>query len=226
MCGIIGSFSKEKLSELLDLNASRGQFSHSLTTIDPDTLECNPLQKFGKFDKDLLRHVRDGKYMLAHIQAPTGGLIHDQSRIHPATIKKYLLWHNGILKNKEIQRLNTKYSTNIQWDTKLLLHSISRSGIIPTLKELDGAFACVLIEEYKSFKIFRNQTSPLYIGDNLDISSVEFEGSKMLPMNYVYNSNFKDKCFERRKPFLNQNTPYFFTDDEKGVLNGELRRNT
>jgi hypothetical protein len=226
MCSIIGSFSKDKLLELVKLNSSRGEFSHSLTTIDPNTLECNTIKNFGSFNEELLQHVSESDYLLAHNQAPTGGLIKDEGRIHPAVIGDLSLWHNGMLKSKEIKRLNTKYCTYIQWDTMLMLQSITEDGIIPSLRNMDGSFACVLIEEFKSFKIFRNQSSPLYIDDNMNISSRGFEGSKMLAMNYMYNGNFAKRCFERQDHFLNKNAPYFFTDEDSGILDGPPRSNT
>ena len=89
MCSIIGSFSKEKFKELVELNQHRGDFSYSLLVLDP--ISSKALQKkqgFGKFPVDIIDDAMDNKYYLGHTQAPTNGLIEDSSKIHPATMYK------------------------------------------------------------------------------------------------------------------------------------------
>ena len=125
-----------------------------------------------------------GKYYLGHIQAPTGGLIEDTNRIHPATNTNYYMWHNGILKHKYIEELQTQLKSKDEWDTALLLQSIVKNGLYEAVKEVDGTFSCVMLNT--SMLLFRNEDSPMFYDAELNISSSKFDGSVSTLSNSIY----------------------------------------
>jgi hypothetical protein len=96
---------KNKLEELYKLNAYRGELSYSLssytfTDFMTEDLQLNVLmQDYNKMPEDLIKNFPDGgKYFIAHSQAPTTS----SNNIHPAVFGRTMLWHNGIIKQKNI----------------------------------------------------------------------------------------------------------------------------
>ena len=110
MCSIIGSFDKEKILELFELNKHRGNTTWSLAVINPKTLDLAVSKNSGPFDPNwfytmasLEEKKRDEiRYYLLHIQAPTTKVA-SLKYIHPAENHDHYLWHNGVIKFEEIE---------------------------------------------------------------------------------------------------------------------------
>ena len=206
MCAIVGSFSGKKLAELLTANSYRGSFSYSLSYTEDNGELIVVSRNFGVPKEDVITEftkLHRGKYLVAHIQAPTGGLVPDNSRIHPSTIQNSHLYHNGILKSSYMKQ--NEYNG---WDTRLLHTKILNDGF-DVLSEVDGAFSC-LFSCNKKLYLFRNSTSPMFVDENLNISSTKFIGSTHTEFDTVYTMNLDTRLLERCYTFNNINTPYFF----------------
>ena len=124
--------------------------------------------------------------------------------IHPAVYGDYLLWHNGIVKQKEI--------TADTWDTNWLLQRISDYGW-SSLSRVDGTFACVMHNGIDIF-IFRNEISPMFIDKDLNFSSTKFEGSESLEPNKVFRVNLLTKSLTPIAYFDTMENPYYFAESE------------
>lgn len=208
MCSIVGSFSKDKFKELVKLNQSRGSFSYSFLVLNPTTLETVSLtQNFGTFPTDIVDSTSG--VMLGHCQAPTGGLIEDPDRIHPARLDNSFLFHNGIIKQKDVKRLQEEYSTNEGWDSKLMLIEIKKKGLIDALNTLDGSFACVYKDQEGIF-IFRSQAGTLFVDDDLNISSTKFDNSERIKHDTIYKLDLINKSISEYNTFKSKSSPYFY----------------
>jgi glutamine phosphoribosylpyrophosphate amidotransferase len=199
MCSIIASFDKETIKKLVKLNQYRGNFSHSLTIFN-NTVKSQ-VKNFGLFPVKLLDmiNVEGGDYIIGHVQAPTGGMVKDVSRIHPTLIEGTQLWHNGIITPRGIKFLQSKLNTTDTFDTKLLHQAVFEFGF-DILSEIEGLFACLLIKDNKLF-MFRTKHAKLYIDDELSISSERFSGSKCINYDSVYEINLKTKELYIRDTF-------------------------
>lgn len=199
MCGIFCSFSKDKLLELAKLNASRGGHSFSIMT-DLGGIHKN----FGKFD---ISCAPEGNFFVCHVQAPTTEERGVES-IHPAEYQTAKLWHNGIIKDFDVTRLQQKQNTQQKWDTMLLLHEILESK--QNLNEINGSFACILYHD-GDFYAFRNEISPLFYDQELSISSLKFAASKSLPANEFFKLNLQTRTMDATGiKFATKENPYFF----------------
>lgn len=205
MCAIIGSFDKNKLKELHKLNAYRGELSYSITSLKDmgNRYQVQLLvQDKDKMPENLIDDlpVREGNFIVAHTQAPTTS----STNIHPAIYSNYLLWHNGIIKQKEINEG--------EWDTEWLLQRISDYGW-SVLSRIDGTFACVLYDGTGLY-IFRNEISPMFIDDELNFSSTRFDGSRSLEPNNVFRVNLESKSLISVAQFSTMENPYYFAESE------------
>lgn len=206
MCAIFGTFNKEKLQELYKLNAYRGELSYSIASFRPvkDRVHFQTLfNGEGKLPLSLVfdtpdtpAPIRHGDFIVAHSQAPTT----DTQNIHPAVYEDAMLWHNGIIKQKNLP-------VGI-WDTQWLLENILDYGW-SVLSRMDGTFACVMYLHGKMY-VFRNEISPLFIDDSFNISSTKFEGSKSVPPNNVWLMNFETMYLDSVANFVTFENPYFF----------------
>ncbi len=207
MCAIIGSFDPKKVIELCELNAYRGQASHSITYIDGHGPIAQK-KKMGPINYDDILQL-EGKdiYIVAHLQAPTGDF-HDKY-IHPSDIYDCLLWHNGIVKQDEIERLNEKYGTTYEWDTDLI-NALLYEENTDVLSEIDGSFAC-LWSDVPNLYAFRNEIAPLFADDDLNVSSTKFENADSLLPNMMYKFKFDErKLYSTGIEFKTKNNPYYF----------------
>ena len=201
MCGIFASFDKEKLKKLYELNRYRGELNYSLSSFSSDSngIKLSHLVRGegkmpeGTIDK-FLTAVDD--YMVGHIQAPTS----ESSSIHPAEYKGRLLWHNGIIKQSTIQ--------GYSWDTMWMLELLATRGI-EMLSKFDGTFACVMYTSNGLF-IFRNEISPMFIDDELSLSSTKFERSQPLEPNTFFELNFSSRELLPLYRFTTKENPYYF----------------
>lgn len=207
MCSIIGSYSKERLSKLAELNAYRGGHSHSLFVFDQDMQVNYWYRGFGPLVLD--DHAigdGEGRYFVAHQQAPTTDA-KDQNAIHPAQIDSSLLWHNGIIKADDVKRLQSIYDKDVVWDTKLLLIHYLRTA---NMEDIDGTFACVLYNDAK-LHVFRNEISPLFYNEFGDLSSTKFENSLSVTPNKVLTFDPSSNImFNVVAEFTTKENPYFF----------------
>jgi hypothetical protein len=117
------------------------------------------------------------------------------------------LWHNGIVKDHEVKRLQEEYAPYCKWDTRLLLVQYMSTG---NFDNIDGTFACVLYDNRQLY-LARNEISPLFINELGDISSTKFEGSVSVPANKlltfdINNVNIDNVVAE----FTTKENPYFF----------------
>lgn len=206
MCAIIGSYDKNKVIELCELNAYRGQSSHSITYLNTDG---NHWQKSspGQINYDDLLETDDVDiYIVVHLQAPTGEF-HDKY-IHPSDVNDDLLWHNGIVKQNEIKRLNEQYGTQFEWDTDLINNLVHQYGP-SVLSEIDGSFAC-LWSHGSHFYAFRNEIAPLFVDDHMNISSTKFDNSRSIEPNVFFNIDLEKRVLTVEEKFKTKNNPYYY----------------
>jgi glucosamine 6-phosphate synthetase-like amidotransferase/phosphosugar isomerase protein len=206
MCSILGSYSSDKITELAKLNEYRGTYSHSITYID-NTLSLLREVKTGlgplPYDSII---IPDNHYCIVHQQAPTADNYNDN--IHPASIDGQLLWHNGIIKEYEIKRLQSLYNVEYVWDTKLLLKQLIE---LNTPNNIDGSFSCVWY--YKNnINIFRNEISPLFLDSEMNMSSTKFENSYPIEPNCIFKLDIENKNIINKKDsnFNTVENPYYF----------------
>lgn len=201
MCAIFTSFSKDKLKELHKINAYRGELSYSLASFKAsnDNVQLQVLFKDqGKLPEDLIDHMPESDFYVAHIQAPTS----ETSNIHPAVESRSLLWHNGIVKQSTL--------TDNQWDTQYILDQVIDYGW-SALSRIDGTFACIMYHENNLFA-FRNEISPLFIDQNLNISSTNFNLSNPMLPNTIYKLDCYRLALDEIATFSTAENPYFFID--------------
>jgi hypothetical protein len=215
LCSLSGSYDLQKLRELYKLNAYRGVLSSSLAIFDEDS-ELVSLCRFrGKipeevWDDERMNAQSDNEkvYFLCHSQAPTTSEDANKT-IHPSEYQGQLLWHNGIIKTKSIDEWNLKLGTAYKWDTAQLNHIIATYGF-SALSEVNGCFACVMHTLNRVY-LFRNEISPLFIDDKLNISSTKFEGGSALPANTVYELDIRnEELLETTFNFITLENPYHF----------------
>jgi len=214
MCSIIGSVNFSVLTDLINKNQFRGTFSFSLTLFDfVNKIICSQTRQFGEFDLkdeetddiigDMFEECRkvDGLYYIAHVQAPTGGLVEDVRRIHPSTLDSDCkprivygishLYHNGILKEDTIKFLQQELNSDSTWDTELLHQAIRKYGF-SILSKLDGSFGCLMIWDGVIY-IFTNELVTLYMNNNFDLSSVKINDQyERIQPNIVYMLNLDE----------------------------------
>ena len=205
MCSIVGSFNIETLCNLSQLNAYRGTHSHSLYAFDRDMNVSYSHKGFGALDVSAHTIPKDC-YIVAHQQAPTTEA-KDMNSIHPADAENSLLWHNGIIKQDDVRRLQYELNTNEKWDTKLLLLNYIATG---SFESINGTFACVMHTSNK-LHILRNEISPLFMNAVGDVSSTKFDDSFSIHPNKLLHFNpFDDTMIRVIGTFTTKENPYFF----------------
>lgn len=214
MCAISGSFNTAELRNLVTLNSYRGQHSHSISYYNCRDKTINISRKMGPLDLADI-NIPEGHYGICHTQAPTTSA-KDESSIHPATVTTDVinaLWHNGIIKDKDVKRLQQVYDTPEEWDTKLILHQLIKKD---TPNDIDGTFSCLW---YKTDKfgngklfLFRNELSPMFVDDFLNISSTKFEGSYPTEPNKIFWMDTDFETLIEKDTFRTTETPYFYWD--------------
>lgn len=208
MCSIIASFNKDVVKDLAKLNEYRGQYSHSLFVfnIDDHIAPIYEHRAFGPLEID--KHDLPKGYIICHQQAPTTDN-KDTKNIHPAQLGNHLLYHNGIIKHEEIERLAGEFGEFLTWDTELILEQLIT---IKTPENIDGSFSCVWYDT-KMLNVFRNEISPMFVSiDDHDIvlSSTKFDHSYSIDPNIMYEINFDELDLKKRFEFNTVCNPYFF----------------
>lgn len=215
MCGIIGSFSKNKIIELSKINSTRGNKTFSLTVLSKEGRVESCEKRIGKFEQlvfEQVEHIeKNNPYYILHIQSPTKVTELSKETIHPA--KQYgldstdYLWHNGMIIERNMNTIKEKYEYESDWDTGLILKMVTDS--FDNLTEIEGSFGCLLLKD-NNLSIFRNNIIPMYCDDDLNISSAEFENSTKIHSNTVYGIDLKNKRLNHLKEFKNVHNPYKF----------------
>jgi hypothetical protein len=216
MCSISGSFHPGQLWTLYERQLDRGAVTHSLSAYNIEKRTLEILEKgLGNLDIETVKELPydNQTFYIVHSQAPTGAST-DAINIHPAE-EQYIfgrtsyLWHNGIIKAAEVERLNKEYSTNLTWDTKLLLHLIVKKE---DLSQVDGQFACVFVDPDTRMHIFRNELAPLYLDKDMNIASKEFEGAVEVPDGTIWWVDFPHKSLVPVDRFTTKICPYYFIE--------------
>lgn len=211
MCAIVGSFDKDKLIELIELNSYRGSHSYSFSTYDIETSSLHVHNKnHGAISYDDIE-IFKGEYAIVHIQAPTTEA-KSTDNIHPSKDSRYMtyLWHNGIIKADYVKKMQEKFGDDTDWDTELLHRAINQD--IFNLNNVDGSFSCLWYDG-SDLNLFRNDISPMFIDDYLNISSTKFPGSRSTHPNKVIRMDLVDGELYNLHAFKTVNNPYFFGVD-------------
>jgi glutamine phosphoribosylpyrophosphate amidotransferase len=205
MCSIIGSFSKDKIVDLVKLNLYRGQHSYSYSYYNPEDNFIQVNRGLGEIPLDAI-NIPEGCYCIAHMQAPTTEN-KDINSVHPAYSGSALLWHNGIIKTKWINERKQQYEGDRYntWDTYLILKQYTDEG---HLNNIDGTFSCVYYSPMEGLQLFRNEISPLFIDKDHNISSTKFDYSSPLKPNIIWNFNPGESIIEDGT-FNTVENPYF-----------------
>ena len=224
MCAIVGSFDKSKLIELIELNSYRGSHSYSFAVYDTAGHLVIKKQGLGTISYDDI-DMLPGYYGVVHVQAPTTDSKSTDS-IHPAisliertyvkdkyTTYKWpdtCLWHNGIIKDDCVKRLQEEQETKVSWDTALLLDEVDRGW--NNLSRVDGSFSCLYYNNGRLY-LFRNDISPMFVDEHLNISSTKFEGSVATQSNIVWLVDTYHRTLHKIGEFKTVENPYFFEDE-------------
>ena len=213
MCAIIGSKNIDTLKELVAINSYRGSHSYSFSLYNITTgILAIEVKRLGTID--LSRHtIPPNNYGIVHVQAPTTEVRSEQA-VHPAIEKDKFetwplkaLWHNGIIKAEVVKEKAAKYNTS--WDTMQILKSVRTS--FDNLNEFDGTFSCLYYDrDDLSLNIFRNEISPMFIDNNLNLSSTKFEGSHETVPNTVMKIDFPRNSLSVKAKFNTVENPYYF----------------
>ena len=206
MCSIIGSYDIEMVKDLAKLNEYRGQHSHSFFVLLNNKIVYSH-KDYGELNIDDHLHKvdNDQNYYIVHQQAPTSLQVEDT--IHPAQLGGHYLWHNGIIKNKCIKELQSKYMLSTGWDTQLLLYSLVKNH---KPIDIDGTFACLWLDPAGDVYVFRNEISPLFMDDDFNISSTMFDGCFSVLPNTMLRINMMNKIKQQTNTFKTIENPYFF----------------
>jgi len=181
MCSIIGSYHKDKIVELIKLNAYRGQHSWSISYYSTIWNGINNvIRGMGEIPYELI-NIGIDEYCIVHMQAPTTSN-KEMNTVHPAQIGYSLLWHNGIIKDKHIKKMQEELHTDESWDTKLILKQYIDKN---TLMGIDGTFACLMHHEEHLY-LFRNMISPLFYDKYGNISSTRFDDALSIDANVLF----------------------------------------
>ena len=213
MCAIFGSKNKDKFLELAELNQYRGNFAHSITVFqtgafkhyrDGEKFVCITTNRGSGDFKDTIAMSEDEykiTYYLGHVQAPTT----DSPEMHPSNINDKLLWHNGIIKNYQVEEWREEYGKK-EWDTELLHRHILLGG---KLDDVDGTFSCARYNK-EDILLFRNEISPLFYDTHLNISSTKFDDAVDTEAGVMYKMLLHNKILEPLYRFETKENPYYF----------------
>ena len=213
MCAIFGSKDKDKFLELAELNQYRGNFAHSTTVFQTGLFQHYPDAERvvhvttntgeGEFKDSITMSEEEYKttYYLGHVQAPTT----DSVETHPSNINGDLLWHNGIIKDYQVQEWKQELG-NRDWDTELLHRHLVLGG---DLYNVDGTFSCARYTKDNIF-LFRNEISPLFYDDDMNISSTKFDDSLETESGVMYLMDLVKNNLEPMFRFETKENPYYF----------------
>ena len=212
MCGLFASRDMRVLKDLFRLNSRRGQRSISQTEFFA-TSDGVSIHDIHQNALDILLVPSSAEFNLVHIQAPTTG----SPCIHPSILDMddgsvSALWHNGILKEDTIRRLQDAMSDDNPWDTHLLHLGLVQSGpecADEYLSEVDGSFACFWYYKGQLY-FFRNVIAPLFMDESLSFSSVNFTGAGPIPAGVIWKLDLAANTIsDTGIRFSTKNNPYY-----------------
>jgi hypothetical protein len=168
----------------------------------------------GQFDASGVEDYM-GVYWIGHIQAPTTEA-KSMDTVHPSewcvwpytSVCDTYMWHNGILKEDCIKMMQNALYTKAKWDTRLLHWWYIQDR---DLSLVDGTFSCLMYEQ-GDILLFRNEISPMFIDDQLNISSTKFTDSVRTPANSVLKLDFINNVPVKVKTFSTKENPYYFAN--------------
>lgn len=231
MCGIFGSYDFDEFMYLGELNSERGAVSHSAVAIDASSGEvvCNhkALKEFRAFGESVSKYSRRTLY-IGHVQAPTT-VERNKDWIHPVEFAGSMLWHNGILKPKTIERLGV----GDKWDSRVLLSHILDHY---QLNDIDGSFSCVMYDrgfgnwflKHGSALLifFRNALAPMFVrgisSDSKYVGSIAVEAFSSMPFvdaketdcDIVYFMDPSEGILIPVERFKTHTMPYVLPEDD------------
>jgi len=184
---------------LASLNQYRGSHSYSIAEYRDGDIRLKE-QQLGTS-----HFVVEGKGLhIGHVQAPTTS-DRDISNIHPCQMNGNMLWHNGIIKDKQVAQWRGE-SEDIAWDTYWLMKNLEERGW-GVLSETDGAFACLYFYQGELY-LFRNHNCPMFLKEST-FSSTRFDKSSPIKSGVVYK--YDGSAFASTDITFNTNQPYFFS---------------
>lgn len=215
MCGIFGTYDRNKIQELAEANSERGQYGWSVTLFEENKgklTAMNSLSGLGEFPKDV--KLPKALYYLCHIRAATSGGENEIS-LHPAKFLFNSLWHNGIIKAASLE----KYAEAVgdcPWDTLLFLSELILSEkrglkLDQILSTTQGSFACCFYSS-GSLRVFRNELAPLYIDADMNISSTSFCNSEEIKAFKIFNFDIIGRTFLETGSFSCTSPTYYGID--------------
>ena len=100
-----------------------------------------------------------------------------------------ILWMNGELASKEIEKLQFEEDTKETWEPWLMLHHVERYG---SPVEVDGSFACMYSDGTYLYA-FRNQLEAIFFDKDFNFCSLPFENSEVLPSEKMFQLDMEKK---------------------------------
>lgn len=208
MCAIVSSSNKETFKELLKHNNHRGTFASSLIKIDQKSIDVHKSQ--GLFDENLLDSEGD-KLFVGHVQAPTSD-VREWSKYtsHPFESEEWLVIHNGVLTNHKELDLSVKVDTqcivNMLQNESEQTKDSEGNCIKSVCDKLKGTFALFIVNKKTHRMYILRQGSLLHYNDSGDVSSLRYDGMKLLPegtiLKYHQGKWSKHLTFTSSSPFL------------------------
>lgn len=213
MCSIFGSKDRNRFIHLAKQNQFRGNFSHSISIFRSNGIFQVISKEFGGFREQDVPKFKDILYYIGHVQAPTGGLVKNRNRIHPAKINNAYLFHNGIIKESCLKEITSTGITEV-WDTKVFLNYLYDKNLPKTLSMIDGSFGCVYVHE-NGVKIFTSDIITLFYNDDHDISSIKTDKVNIrFTPNIIYDFDIMNDIIVQVGSFTSKSSPYFFIEGD------------
>ena len=194
MCGIAGSFNKERAFELYKSNLNRGYYSSGAIITAKNRYHLL-FKRSGCFDEPVQWQsptdtFPDNCYYLYHSRGPTVETKgYELANNHPFYYKQWVVSHNGIVSNFE--KLAKEHFPEEDFtgatDSCIIPRLIHKFGLAAGLSKIEGTFAVWAYDEaYNAIYVARNSCTLYANTDTGDFSSTEFEGSKLLTENSLY----------------------------------------
>jgi len=199
---IIGSFYKDKIIELCELNKHRNSYAYSIGTYDVDNHGFLGVNRgYGEFSYNKLDN-NPNFYTIVYLQStPCGRNVQPASTIDRHALdhgfEEYYLWLHGNLTAAEIQKLQIEEDTEEQWETMLLLKHVVR---YEAPADVDGSFSCVY-SDGEDLYLFRNELESMFVDDELNICTMPFKGSRATSANKMILMNLEKKTLKITEPF-------------------------
>ena len=219
MCAIFGSADVIKFRELYNLNSHRGVSAHGLVLLHREKFDDRSyiIKGQGVYDRfdDLIQNKDTYKYFTGHTQAPTSSAqVFNEPTSHPFFCGEWVVSHNGIITNfKELTKLVSADKINVV-DSSIIpaLLDIETTSItietriVKVLSKIKGTHSTTIYNTFLDRLYIARCGSTLYIDDNGNYSSTEFEGSESIKDGTLLE--YKDNKFEFIDSFTS-NSPFF-----------------